>query len=185
MVHNSLDSIRCFNIHGKGVPLPDPESVDDLYNLLKKFANKKYYDKAEKVERESKPIDPTANRASCVRLRSIPMIDIIQMIPILKKCFPDLLFRITGHFIYGPGDFIDTHTNRIDPGDALYINYTTGKSGFDYCIGGINDFTATEDLKGGITMRAFSITDRHPFTFHKAYCKEGYRVSIGLRYVEK
>lgn len=185
MEPSSLDDIRCFDIHGKGVPMPDPNEIDTLLDLLKGFANKEAYDKAETIERDRRPIDPTANHSDYVHMKSVSMIDRLHMIPSLKKCFPNLLFRITGHFIYGPGDFIDTHTNRYDPSDVLYINYTTGTSGFDYCFGGIDNFTVTEDLKDGITMRAFSITDKHPFTFHKAYCKEGYRVSIGLRYVVK
>ena len=185
MVPSCLDKIKQYDIHGKGVPTPDPEGVKDLLDLLKKFASKEEYDKAEVIESDIRPIDPTANHADYVHMKSISMIERLGMIPVLKKAFPNLMFRITGHFIYGPGDFVDTHTNRYDPSDVLYINYsTTGDSGFDYCIGGIDDFVKTTDAKENITLRAFSLTDRDPFTFHKAYCNSGYRVSIGIRYVE-
>jgi hypothetical protein len=174
-----MDSFTQFNIHGLGVP--EVQHLDELTELMASFASKEAYDAMDVIERDDK-FDVNANHASKVRMRSISMRSRMFIIPVLRKCFPTLMFRISGHFVYGPGDFIGEHTNLLDPSKVLYLTYATGDSGFDYRYDVNDEFTKTKDLQNGITLRAFELTDKSPYTYHKAYCNDGYRVSIGLRY---
>jgi len=171
-----------YDIHGKGVPAPI--HVDQLENLLKSFANKETYDNGDKCNR-SGDLDPYSYYAVNSKNTRITNDDIItHLAPTLKKCFPNLAFRITGNFIYGPGDGIDEHTNANDPSDVMYITYATGKSKFSYRYSQEEPLIDTYDDINGLTLRAFTLTDSKPFTFHKVECETGYRVSIGIRYVK-
>jgi hypothetical protein len=169
-----------YDIHGKGVP--KLHHADCLESFLKGLSTKEVYDRLEKTVR-SGPIDSFAPHAVNASLAKLDTSDVIELVPILKKCFPDLTFRVSGNFIYGPGDAIDEHTNSNDPSDTLYITYATGKSKFSYRHSLDDDFIDTHDVVNGITLRAFELTAHPPFTFHKVECEDGYRVSIGLRYV--
>ena len=42
---NCLDDILYHDISGKGVPKPEEDQIENLENLLKRFANKKEYDR--------------------------------------------------------------------------------------------------------------------------------------------
>lgn len=171
-----------YDIHGKGVPAP--LHVDELEKLLKSVANKETYDSGEKSFRSGDP-DPYTNYAVNARTTYISNDNIInKFVPTLKKCFPNLIFRVTGNFIYGPGDGIDEHTNANDPSDAMYITYATGKSKFSYRYSQEEPLIDTYDKVNGLTLRAFTLTESEPFTFHKVECESGYRVSIGIRYVK-
>ena len=76
------------------------------------------------------------------------------------------------------------HTNADDPGNTMYITYATGESSFSYRFSTDDDFTITPDEKNNITIRTFSVTNEGPFTHHKVDCESGYRLSIGMRYVQ-
>lgn len=170
-----------YDIHGKGVPRLD--HVEELEDYMKSLANKDSYDKLKRTVRVGKP-NSMAYKGTNSTHATMSEKDKIRLIPMLKKCFPSLMFRITGNFIYGPGDAIGEHTNADDPSDTLYIVYATGKSKFSYRFSLDDDFIDTHDAVDAITLRAFEITSREPYTFHKAECESGYRVSIGLRYVD-
>jgi len=181
MTHTSQIKYTEYDIHGKGVPAPI--HVDELEDFLKKLSTQDTYNKYEKFSRtgESDSYDFHAANSSHVK---IPDSTIIPLLSILKKCFPTILFRISGQFIYGPGDGIDEHTNANDPSDVMYITYATGKSCFSYRFSPDDDFIDTYDNINGLTLRAFTATSIEPYTHHKVQCESGYRVSIGLRYVQ-
>lgn len=171
-----------YNIHGKGVPAP--LYVEELESTLKSFANKEAYDSGDKCDR-SGDLDPYAYyAANSKNSRIADSYLVTHLVPTLKKCFPNLIFRVTGNFIYGPGDAIDEHTNSNDPSDVMYITYATGKSKFSYRYSQEEPLIDTYDKVNGLTLRAFTITESEPFTFHKVECESGYRVSIGIRYVK-
>ena len=180
MTYTTGIKYTAYDIHGRGVP--ELYHVDELEAILKRLSTKELYDGFEKTTREGKP-DSYAPHAINASLAKIPDSEIIDLLPVLKKCFPGLMFRISGNFIYGPGDSIDEHTNSNDPSDVLYITYATGKSKFSYRFSLEDNFTDTKDVVNGITLRAFELTSREPYTFHKVECESGYRESIGLRYV--
>ena len=182
MTNTSQIKYTEYDIHGKGVPAPI--HVDELENLLKIFANKEAYDNGDKCNR-SGDLDPYAYYA--VNSKNSRIVDdylITHLVPTLKKCFPNLIFRVTGNFIYGPGDGLDEHTNANDPSDVMYITYATGKSKFSYRYSQEEPLIDTYDKVNGLTLRAFTLTESEPFTFHKVECESGYRVSIGIRYVK-
>lgn len=170
-----------YDIHGKGVP--KLYHIEELEDALKRLSPKTVYDRLEKTIRRGTPNSnkPHAVNASLAKLSDS---DVIALLPTLKKCFPTLRFRISGSFIYGPGDSIDEHTNSNDPSDTLYITYATGESKFSYRHSLDDNFIDTYDVADGITLRAFELTASEPYTYHKVECKSGYRVSIGLRYVD-
>ena len=172
-----------YNIHNKGVPTL--HNIDELESYLKKLASKEYYDKSDwcKTERSGDP-DPFAVKAMNTKLVKGPTSDLIEILPILKKSFPQLAFRVSGHHLYGPGDYIDEHTNSNDPSYVMYITYATGKSKFSYRFSPDEDFIDTYDRVNGITLRAFKVTRYAPFCHHKVECESGYRISIGLRYAD-
>ena len=169
-----------YDIHGKGVP--KLQHAEDLAAALKSLSPKSVYDRLEKTVR-SGALNSDAPHAVNASLAKLSDSDAIDLLPVLKKCFPSLRFRISGKFVYGPGDRIDEHTNSDDPSDTLYITYATGRSKFSYRFSLDDDFIDTYDVVDGITLRAFEITGRSPYTYHKVECESGYRVSIGLRYV--
>ncbi len=170
-----------YDIHGKGVP--KLHHAEKLEAVLKRLTPKSVYDRLEKTVRRGNP-NPNASHPVNASLTELSDLDVIELLPTLKKCFPTLRFRISGKFIYGPGDSIDEHTNSNDPSNTLYITYATGESKFSYRHSLDEDLIDTYDVTNGITIRAFEITAREPYTYHKVECKSGYRVSIGLRYVE-
>ena len=170
-----------YDIHGKGVP--KLQHAKELEAVLKRLTPKSVYDRLEKTVRHGNP-NPNAPHAVNASLAKLSDSDVIELLPTLKKCFHALRFRISGKFIYGPGDSIDEHTNSNDPSNTLYITYATGESKFSYRFSLDDDFVDTYDVVDGITLRAFEITAYKPYTYHKVECKSGYRVSIGLRYVE-
>lgn len=180
MLHTISIKYTEYDIHCKGVP--ELHYAHELIIALKKFAMKDSYDKFDIMDR-SGPINPYSYHAINSRHAKIPDSEVIQIIPLLKRCFPKITFRISGQFIYGPGDKIDEHTNANDPTDVLYITYATGKSKFSYRYDINDDFIDTYDIINGITLRAFTVTSNQPYTFHKVECESGYRVSLGLRYV--
>ena len=176
------NNFTTFDIHGKGVP--EIHHYKELETFLKSLACKKVYDSQKKTIRTSdKPnsLSPKACNSSHVTLSDNYKFDLIR---VLKKCFPSLMFRLSGNFIYGPGDAIGEHTNSDDPSDTFYITYATGESSFSYRFSLDDDFIETPDMINGLTLRAFEITSKEPYTFHKVDCKSGYRVSIGLRYID-
>ena len=117
-------------------------------------------------------------------MRSIHSSDQKEIIRLLKRCFPNITFRLSGFFLYGPGDYMSEHTNSNDPGNTMYITYATGESSFSYRFDPSEEFTKTEDAIDDITLRTFSLTAEGPFTHHKVDCESGYRLSIGMRYVQ-
>ena len=117
-------------------------------------------------------------------MRRIHSSDRRESIRLIKKCFPNITFRLTGFFLYGPGDYMSEHTNADDPGNTMYITYATGKSSFSYRFHPSEELIKTEDTIDDITVRTFSVTSEGPFTHHKVDCESGYRLSIGIRYVE-
>jgi hypothetical protein len=169
-----------YNIHGKGVP--ELFHVEKLENALKEFSTEAVYNTLEKINRVGTP-NSSSNHAINASLRRLDNDTLIKLLPVLKECFPNLLFRVSGKFVYGPGDAIDEHTNFLDPSNTLYITYATGKSSFSYRYSLDDEFITTYDDVDGITLRAFELTGKAPYTFHKVVCESGYRVSIGLRYV--
>lgn len=169
-----------YDIHGEGVP--KLQHAEDLEAALKALSPKNVYDRLEKAVRSGPP-NSNATHAVNASLAKLSDTDVIGLLPVLKRCFPSLRFRVSGQFIYGPGDCIDEHTNSDDPSNTLYITYATGKSKFSYRFSLDDDFIDTYDVVDGITLRAFEITNRAPYTYHKVECESGYRVSIGLRYV--
>jgi len=169
------------------IGIPKPLYVEELESTLKSFANKETYDKYfdDKLIRSENKADPYAYRAMNSRSARIPGLEQLRtLFPVLKKSFPKLMFRVTGHFIYGPGDGIDEHTNADDPTNTMYITYATGKSKFSYRFSPNDEFIDTYDNINGLTLRTFEITSKPPFIHHKVECESGYRVSIGLRYVK-
>jgi len=180
MSNTTVTKYTEYDIHGKGVP--KLQHAGDLEAALKLLSPKRVYDRLEKTVR-SGPTDPNAPHAINASLAKLSDSDIIDLLPVLKKCFPSVRFRVSGKFIYGPGDAIDEHTNSDDPSDVLYITYATGKSKFSYRFSLDDDFIDTYDVVDGITLRAFELTAHEPYTYHKVECESGYRVSIGLRYV--
>ena len=76
------------------------------------------------------------------------------------------------------------HTNKDDATEVMYLTYATGKSKFSYRFSQDDDLIETYDNVNGLTVRTFTLTSSPPYTFHKVDCESGYRVSIGLRYVE-
>ena len=170
-----------YDISGKGVP--QLIRSDLLKASLKKFANKDYYDNLSISERDDK-IDPYSSHGDSTRMRLIDSSDRKEIIRLLKKCFPNITFRLTGFFVYGPDDYMSEHTNSDDPGNAMYITYATGESSFSYRFHPSEEFIKTKDVIDDITLRAFSLKSEGPFTHHKVDCKSGYRVSIGMRYVQ-
>jgi hypothetical protein len=173
--------LKQYDIHGKGVP--KIHNVEELETALKTLATKETYDNLERLVRTGEP-NSLAYKGTNSAHVTLSEKQVIKLIPILKKCFPSLLFRISGKFIYGPGDAIGEHTNADDPSDTLYITYATGESNFSYRFSLDEDFIHTPDVIDGITLRAFEITSKEPYTFHKIECESGYRVSIGLRYTD-
>ena len=131
MINTTLARYTEYNIHNKGVPTL--HNIDELESYLKKLASKEYYDKPDwyKSERSGEP-DPFAFKAVNTRLVRGSTSVLIEMLPILKKSCPQLAFRVSGHHLYGPGDYIDEHTNSNDPSYVMYITYATGKSKFSY-----------------------------------------------------
>ena len=170
-----------YDISGKGVP--HLANDDLLKSSLKKFANEDYYNSLHINERDGE-IDPYSCYGDSVRMRLIHSSDRKEIIRLLKKCFPKITFRLSGFFIYGPGDYLSEHTNSNDPGNTMYITYATGESSFSYRFHPSEEFVKTEDAIDDITLRAFSLKSEGPFTHHKVDCKSGYRVSIGMRYVQ-
>ena len=170
-----------YDIHGKGVP--ELHHAEELEEQLKKIATKEMYESFHWRTRSGTPNSdaPHAVNASNAKISKDIM---INLLPLLEKCFPSIVFRITGDYLYGPGDAIDEHTNSNDPSDLLYITYATGESSFSYRFSLDDDFIETPDYKNGLTLRAFTLTSSPPFTYHKVDCKSGYRVSIGLRYAQ-
>ena len=170
-----------YDINGKGVPVL--VNGDLLKAELKKLATEEYYATLSKNERDEK-IDPYSAHGDSVKMRRIHSSDRRELIRLIKKCFPNITFRLTGFFLYGPGDYMSEHTNADDPGNTMYITYATGESSFSYRFSTDDDFTVTADEKDDITIRTFSVTGEGPFTHHKVDCESGYRLSIGTRYVQ-
>ena len=170
-----------YDINGKGVPVLVNDDL--LKAALKKLATEEYYNTLPKNERD-KEIDPYSAHGDSVKMRRIHSSDRRELIRLIKKCFPNITFRLTGFFLYGPGDYMSEHTNADDPGNTMYITYATGESSFSYRFSTDNDFTVTADEKDDITIRTFSVTGEGPFTHHKVDCESGYRLSIGTRYVQ-
>jgi len=168
------------------IGVPKPVKTQELEEALKPFACKEVYDKyIRDIDiRSGNKVSPYDIKASNSISAKIPDSDLIRLFPILKKAFPGLQFRISGQFIYGPGDGISEHTNANDPANVIYITYATGKSKFSYRFSPNNDFIDTYDNINGLTLRSFVASSNEPFTHHKVECESGYRVSIGLRYVQ-
>ena len=182
MKNTFLKNYISYNIHNEGAPTPLYPS--ELEECLKKLANKETYDECQLRTTEGNH-NSYAPRALNSKLCEINHNKIIPFIfPALKRSFPNLNFRLSGNFIYGPGDFMCEHTNRDDPTKVLYLTYATGKSKFSYRFSLNDDFIDTHDALNGLTLRAFTVTGSEPFTFHKIECESGYRVSIGIRYVQ-
>ncbi len=176
----SLRKYTTYNIHGKGVP--EPLYPDELHDLLKQYANKKTYDNSKQIVKNGKH-KANASHAINGKVSEIKETTIISILPALKKSFPNLNFRLSGHFIYGPSDFMGEHTNKDDATEVMYLTYATGKSKFSYRFSQDEPFIDTYDNIDGLTIRAFTASAREPYTFHKVDCESGYRVSIGLRYI--
>lgn len=170
-----------YDINGKGVPVL--VNGDLLKAALKKLATEEYYGTLSKNERD-KEINPYSAHGDSVKMRRICSSDQRGLIRLIKKCFPNITFRLTGFFLYGPGDYMSEHTNADDPGNTMYITYATGKSSFSYRFHPSEELIKTEDVIDDITIRTFSVTNKGPFTHHKVDCESGYRLSIGIRYVE-
>jgi len=170
-----------YDISENGVP--HLENIDLLKNSLKKIANEDYYNSLPINKRDGE-INPYSCHGDLARMRLIHSSDRKEIIRLLKKCFPKITFRLTGFFIYGPGDYLSEHTNSNDPGNTMYITYATGESSFSYRFHPSEEFIKTEDAIDGITLRTFSLNSEGPFTHHKVDCENGYRTSIGLRYVQ-
>ena len=166
-----------YDIHGKGVPVL--YHVEELESYMKSLATKDVYDKLQRTVRTGVPNSLSFKAPNSTHV-TLSDEEKIKLIPLLKKCFPQLMFRISGNFIYGPGDAIGEHTNADDPSDTLYVAYATGNSKFSYRFSLDEDFIDTPDTINAITLRAFEITSHEPYTFHKVECETGYRVSIGL-----
>ena len=92
-----------YDISGKGVP--QLIRSDLLKASLKKFANKDYYDNLSISERDDK-IDPYSSHGDSTRMRLIDSSDRKEIIRLLKKCFTNITFRLTGFFVYGPDDYM-------------------------------------------------------------------------------
>ena len=170
-----------YDINGKGIPTLENKEL--LLNEFKKLANEEYYNTLDLSHRDY-DINPHSAHGDKVNMRPIDTGDRRSVIKLLKKCFPSITFRLTGFFLYGPGDYMSEHTNADDPGNTMYITYATGESSFSYRFSTDDDFTVTPDEKDDITIRTFSVTSEGPFTHHKVDCESGYRLSIGMRYVQ-
>ena len=170
-----------YDIHGKGIP--KLINADLLKEHLKSMATKEMYEMSKKIRRTGEP-NPDATHAVNTSNAEIPKNYRFELIPLLEKCFPNLTFLMAGYFLYGPGDGIDEHTNSNDPSDVLYITYATGESSFSYRYSQDEELIKTEDAKDDITLRAFTLTSKPPYFYHKVDCKSGYRISIGLRYAQ-
>ena len=168
------------------IGVPKPVHIEKLQSALKAFANKESYDKFFKEECTQSGVEsnPYAIKGMNSRSAFIPRLELLPLFRLLKECFPNLIFRVTGNFIYGPGGGVDEHTNANDPTNTMYITYATGKSKFSYRFSPEDDFTDTYDNVDGLTLRTFLVTSQPPFVHHKVECESGYRVSIGLRYVQ-
>ena len=179
----SYDHIE-YSINGKQIL--SPLYPDELKNILKKWANEKSYDNdCYAGSKLGNDLNPYADHPANAKLHFIRDEKIINIIvPALKRSYPNLNFKVTGHFIYGPGDFMDEHTNISNPSNVMYLTYATGKSKFSYRFSQDDDLIETYDNIDGLTVRTFTLTSSPPYTFHKVDCESGYRVSVGLRYVE-
>ena len=169
-----------YDIQGKGIPkLKHPELLE---KYLSQFANEAVYNSLNKLKKSGTPNSDAYHPVNS-RLAELGTGQVLDLIPTLEKCFPNLVFRISGHFVYGPGDFIDEHTNSNDASNVMYITYATGKSSFSHRFSLEEELIKTEDTINGLTIRTF-YSDKQSPTYHKVDCKSGYRVSIGLRYAE-
>jgi len=172
---------KSYDIGKRGVPLL--VDGDLLKTKFEKLATKEYYNALSANERDGK-IDPYSALGDSVKMRPNHSSDQKEISRLLKRCFPNITFRLSGFFIYGPGDYMSEHTNSNDPGNTMYITYATGESSFSYRFDPSEEFVKTSDMKNDITLRTFSLTGEGPFTHHKVDCESGYRLSIGMRYVQ-
>ena len=168
------------------IGVPKAVHIEELESVLKAFANKESYNKFFKEEyvRSGLKSNPYAIKGQNSRSALIPDQELLPLFRVLKKSFPNLIFRVSGNFIYGPGDGVSEHTNADDPSNVMYVTYATGKSKFSYRFSPEDDFTDTYDNVDGLTLRTFLLTSQPPLVHHKVECESGYRVSIGLRYVQ-
>lgn len=169
-----------YDIHGKGVPKLQEEEV--LKEYLSRFATKKAYDSFDKLKKSGIPDSNNPHPVNS-QLTQIGVGTQLELLPILERCFPSLRFRISGNFVYGPGDFIDEHTNSDDASYVMYITYATGVSSFSYRFSLDEEKIKTYDTINNLTIRTFYSDIQTP-TYHQVDCESGYRVSIGLRYAE-
>ena len=169
------------DISSKGIP--HLANYDLLKSSLKKFANEEYYSGLPINKREGE-INPYSHQGDLSSMRFMHTSDRKEIIRLLKKCFPNITFRLSGFFIYGPGDYLSEHTNADDPRNTMYITYAAAESSFSYRFHPSEEFIKTEDAIDDITLRTFSLKSEGPFTHHKVDSENGYRVSIGMRYVQ-
>jgi hypothetical protein len=172
-----------YDISNQYFPDPILKHLPELELALKKFAIKEVYDDYEKdiTEGVENPYSIFAPSGRCALIPDSELMDLA--IPI-KKCFPSLLFRWSGNFIYGPGDTLSEHTNANDSTNTMYITYATGNSKFSYRHSVKEEFIDTYDMVNGITLRSFK-PGNNPYVFHKVNCESGYRVSIGIKYIKE
>lgn len=172
-----------YDISNQYFPDPILEHLTELELALKKFATKEVYDDYEK-DVEIGDENPYSFWSPISRHALIPDSELMNLAIPIKRCFPSLLFRWSGNFVYGPGDMQSEHTNANDSTNTMYITYATGKSKFSYRHSIDEEFIDTYDVVDGITLRSFK-TGTDPYVFHKVNCETGYRVSIGIRYIKE
>jgi len=98
--------------------------------------------------------------------------------------------NLTGNTTIAYGRTLNfTSGNPIYSAMNLGNNNITGVNHISFADAGAGEGLRWENIQivetnDGLTLRTFLVTSQPPFVHHKVECESGYRVSIGLRYVQ-